>query len=200
MTFIRLCYRKGHLKTGLQHVQVGLDILDKAEREVISLISLSDADKVNLTRFDLLHTKASIETDMGDFQSSLKTWLEGKSLFGSVQLTPRKALGGIANSYQGLGNQTEAIEWYRECLKKLDPDRTEISPYEVNIYRSYWAAGQQKITSKGLKITSEELNVTTKELEIEEINIASKGLERLMELRIEKMGPESESIGFHDWM
>lgn len=109
-------------------------------------------DKVEKARIALSHARACIATEQGDFAEALEEFQkEDKQLEEAMEkgysLTEaqknqkkRVILGGIANSYQGLGDQLKAEANYERCLKLGKKDDIN-SSYEVNICRSMWARG-----------------------------------------------------------
>ncbi|RWA09517.1 hypothetical protein EKO27_g5578 [Xylaria grammica] len=171
----RLCYRAGYFEIGLENVRTGVEILQQVERRVLSFVGGADAREIGNLR-ELHYSRGCIETEMGDFQSALESFSEYKRQYDSSGVidkrTAWKSLGGVANAHQGLGNHDEAITYYQQSFQ-FQTTRVH-SPYEVNICRSYWAQGRH--------------------------GIASERLEELLRLRLEKLGPEPGSGGYHDFI
>jgi tetratricopeptide (TPR) repeat protein len=98
----------------------------------------------------LHHWHACIGTEIGDFELSYAQWQAARGHFdhlvgdGHPEATTEDIeayLGGIANSLNGLGRNTEAINTYREAFKYAPKDDVD-SPYEVNICRTQWSNGE----------------------------------------------------------
>ncbi|KAI1760076.1 hypothetical protein GGR53DRAFT_511161 [Hypoxylon sp. FL1150] len=173
-----LCYRAGYLKVGLELVSTAIEIRRGAERKVISIINGTDAEAAKVWQ-RLYYNHACIKTETGDFQTALESFSEYKSLCDSSgDFTTKdawRAIGGIANSEQGLGNHEEAIRCYKKCIQlQARPKDVVYSPYEVNICRSYWALNKN--------------------------DLASERLEELLRLRLKELGAESDVNGYHDYI
>ncbi|KAI0469332.1 hypothetical protein F4859DRAFT_523125 [Xylaria cf. heliscus] len=172
-----LCYRTSYFKVGLDHVKTGLDVLQQVKHQAVFFVDGTESTACSSLR-GLHYNRACIDTEIGDFQSALESFLEYKRQYDAsgefdvVEVS--KTFGGIANSYQGLGNHDKAIEYYEKCLNLQEWSRQIHSPYQVNICRSYWAQGKN--------------------------DLACKRLEELLERRQKELGPESDATGYHDYI
>ncbi|EFR04153.1 SesB protein [Nannizzia gypsea CBS 118893] len=147
-----LCYSTGFLEDGLAHIKSADRILETLKRNSENLGSSQDSHDVTVALLDICHNHACITTELGDFSLSLELFQKEQAIYidavaNGFQSPPGSGadwrisiLGGIANSYQGLGNQIEAELYYKQCLE-LGEKNDIHSPYEVNICRSQWARG-----------------------------------------------------------
>ncbi|KAM5452137.1 hypothetical protein MaudCBS49596_003491 [Microsporum audouinii] len=147
-----LCYSTGFLEDGLAHVKSADCILETLKRNSKTLGNIQNSHEVTVAILDICHNHACITTELGDFSLSLELFQKEQAIYldavaNGFQSPPGSGadwrisfLGGIANSYQGLGNQIEAELYYKQCLE-LGKKNDIHSPYEVNLCRSQWARG-----------------------------------------------------------
>ncbi|KAL8833577.1 MAG: hypothetical protein Q9170_004192 [Blastenia crenularia] len=144
-----ICYRKSLFNTGLSLIKTGQDILGEDPQMAPS--SGHWSEKV-MEAMRLHYSHACIGTEVGDFKLSLYHFQHAKSCHekvtsqgctGATQTELRNYVGGIANSLNGLGRHHDAEGYYLKSLELGKPNDIE-SPYEVNICRCRWAAGDFK--------------------------------------------------------
>lgn len=136
-------------------------VLDVLTRDSKSLIKAPSPGYIFEAKRAIYHNHACIATEIGNFSLSLDYFQKEMTVYedainagiefpgGSNALTV--ILSGIANSYQGQGDQDAAEVYYRKCLEsRKNPDRVH-SSYEVNICRSQWARGANDEASSGLE-------------------------------------------------
>lgn len=152
----RLCYATGFFRDGLSHVKTGERILEALEKDaaLLSVAGSQDADNILTGKLGIFHSSACIATEIGDFSLSLEMFEKqlhvceqtvrdnvAHQAGGKKELPMWRIFGGIANSYQGLGHQLKAEEYYDRCSEEAG-DRDELhSPFVVNKCRSQWARG-----------------------------------------------------------
>lgn len=159
--FSRLCYRRGYFDHGLSFLSLAEDILVSHPRDS----NETRASEINISEMvDIHYNHACIATEIGDFDLSLKEFNLAKEFHDKLKAQgypdpkPTRAsivLGGIANSQNGLGNDSEADITYRKCLALGTPDDIH-SAYEVNICRSWWARGLSELKNDS-RLQAEEL-------------------------------------------
>lgn len=160
----------------LENAKVHLEALERYGRPLIKLIDPNEATTAVLK---IWYNHASIATEIGDFALSLELFEKQQRILddavekGFVDTNEWMdcTLGGIANSYQGLGDHDRAEVWYKKCLEVVDPDNVH-SPYRVNYCRSLLARGA--------------------------LTVASDHLEQLIELREKRYGKEDTKDFMYD--
>ena len=136
-----------------------LSLLDTIEE----FLSSKNRRQINATEsqlareeIEIYYSHACVETETGRFKTSLDYFQRGYELCQRLASQSTKELefallGGIANSLNGLGRNTESEEKYQECLRIKDPNE-EFSIYEVNLCRCQWSGGKLDEASRGLEV------------------------------------------------
>lgn len=159
--FPRLCYRRSYFDHGLSFLSSAEDILDSHSRD----FNVFGASEIIISEtVDIHYNHACIASEIGDFDLSLKEFSRAKEFHDKLKaqgypdpkpIRARAVLGGIANSQNGLGDDSEAEITYGECLALGTPDDIH-SAYEVNICRSWWARGLSEL-KKDSRLEAEKL-------------------------------------------
>ncbi|KAJ5414876.1 hypothetical protein N7509_000210 [Penicillium cosmopolitanum] len=146
-----LCYKRSLF--GL-----GIPLLDTGERILTSQGGhsrlIGDGNATIIETVQLYYARACIETEVGNFSSSLKYFKLGLHWFDEgtrrgitgipTRLQTEECLyGGIANSLNGLGRQTEAEQVYYKCISLKQPNDTD-PVYDVNLNRCLWSQGSSR--------------------------------------------------------
>lgn len=118
-----------------------------------------DASQLSYQTIELEYVYACIATELGDFETSYAKFASAleyyeKSVKKGINQSSKSRqctlYGGIGNSLNGLGRQSESEKAFRKCLK-LNPPDIEFSVYEINICRCLWSQGMLKEASEGLE-------------------------------------------------
>ncbi|EPE09075.1 pfs domain-containing protein [Ophiostoma piceae UAMH 11346] len=146
-----LCYSCGFFANGLKHIKIAETLLEEVNRwPPKRQMPFLGKDMLD-ARMRLAHAHACIATEIGSFGLALQMFTLEKNI---VHNADKKGIrlgdpgrhmvifGGIANSHQGLGNHHEAIRNYELCLNGSPKEQYFVSPYSVNICRSFIVLGQ----------------------------------------------------------
>ncbi|KAK2741130.1 hypothetical protein FQN57_005731 [Myotisia sp. PD_48] len=144
-----LCYKRNFFRLGVVILKTAENVLNQ-RREGFVLVGSQDS--IISETIQICHTRACIESDIGNFTDSLKYFQlgldyfnEGKKvgLHGFRRQTEKILYGGVVNSLNGLGQDEEAESHYLKCIKLKHPDDPDPT-YEINLNRCLWSQGPKR--------------------------------------------------------
>ncbi|KAK1833470.1 hypothetical protein QBC39DRAFT_346112 [Podospora conica] len=157
-----ICYTTGFLEDGLIHAKTGERVLEELEKDprLLSPAGSQDAETMYIAKRGIFHSYASIATEIGDFSLSLEMFQKGLAVYEEATRNgvdppdkkgPAGIYGGIANSYQGLGDHLKAETYYAKWFESAKSVDELHSPYPVNRCRSLWARDEYDAASAELE-------------------------------------------------